>query len=192
MSYRPLFIEALRQIERAGRLAVAKGGRQPVVIVGGSAVELSTAGAVTSGDIDICEGDEALEAALLEVGFLRETRAGHLLRGYYMVTPDGEFGVELVSGSLFDNRSDRQRLRLFAIDTGGQKVLALPPMEDLIADRLAQYEANPSGHDDMLEQARIMADLAGELDSAYLERRVREECLDSEGVLRALRGGASL
>jgi hypothetical protein len=190
MSYRPLFIEALRRIEQAGRLAAAKGGRLPVVIVGGSAVELSTAGAITSGDIDICEGDEALEAALLEVGFSRETRAGHLLRGYYMETPDGEFGVELVSGSLFDNRSDRQRLRFFAIDIGGQKVLAIPPIEDLIADRLAQYEANPSGHDDMLEQARIMAELAGQLDSTYLKKRVAEECLDGEAALWALHGGA--
>ena len=187
MSYRPLFIEALRQVERAGRLAAAKGGHHPVIIVGGSAVELSTAGNIISGDIDICEGDEALEEALLDVGFLRETRAGRLLRGYYMVTPDGEFGVELVSDPLFDNRSDRQRLQLFAIDDAGQRVLAIPPIEDLIADRLAQYEANPSGHDDMLEQARIMVELADNLDSAYLKRRVVEECLDGEAVLQALR-----
>ena len=186
MSYRPLFIEALRQVERAGRLAAAKGGHHPVIIVGGAAVELSTDGNIISGDIDICEGDEALEEALLDVGFLRETRAGRLLRGYYMVIPDGEFGVELVSKPLFDNRSDRQRLQLFAIDDAGQRVLAMPPIEDLIADRLAQYEANPSGHDDMLEQARIMAELAEHLNSAYLKRRVVEECLDSEVLLQVL------
>lgn len=77
MSYRPMFIEALRQIERAGRLAVVKGGRLSVVIVGGSAVELSTAGAVTSGDIieiDLNELSRQIEERKAAIGGLSSER----------------------------------------------------------------------------------------------------------------------
>lgn len=163
----------------------------PIIVVGNSAVELHTDGEITSGDIDLCETDEALETALLEVGFSREDRRGKLLRGFYMMTPHGEIGVEPVSGPLFDNHVDRQRLRLFSVEETGVAVLAMPPMEDMIADRLAQYEANPSGHVDMLEQARIMLDLAEQLDSEYLNRRVRDECVDVDFVLRALQTAGS-
>lgn len=186
MTYRPLFIEALRRIEQAGRLAAAEGSRLPIIIVGGAAVEFYTAGDIMSGDIDLCETDERLEAALLAVGFERETRPGRLLRGLHLTTPLGEIGVEAVSGPLFHNRTDRRRLKVFAVDGGAEAILAMPPIEDLIADRLAQYEANPSGHDDMLEQARILVDLADQLDLEYLGKRVREECVAVDFVLRAL------
>ncbi len=78
MSYRPLLLEALRRIEQAGRLAVANGGRVPIIIVGGLAVELHTGGELISSDIDLCEAGDELEAALLEVGFNREDRRGKI------------------------------------------------------------------------------------------------------------------
>ena len=51
-------------------------------------------------------------------------------------------------------------------------------MEDMIADRLSQYEAVPGGRPDMLEQAIALYDLAGGIDAEYLKRRVRRRVLE--------------
>lgn len=61
----------------------ANGFARPV-LVGGAAVEFYTGGAVVSGDFDIVAGSLGpIEAALIELGFVRENRQGHLLRGLY-------------------------------------------------------------------------------------------------------------
>lgn len=175
LGYRPGFVEALRLLERAFALAEERGAQLPV-IVGGAAVEYHTGSAIQSGDVDLAEGDEAIIAeALLEVGFRREDRRGHLLRGFYYVGADFEMGVEFVSKPLFDGRTDRNRLELVSISEEGREVLRFPPIEDMIADRLAQYEEHPRDHVDMLEQARILWRLADKPDLAYLARRVEEE-----------------
>jgi hypothetical protein len=174
LPYRLEYLEALRRLSRAFDLAEARGSARPVV-VGGSAVEFHTLGVVQSGDIDlVTPSADTVGEALVEVGFRREDRAGFKRGGFYY--PGSSIGVEFVSGLLFDGRTDRNRLELALIDSV-TKIL-FPPVEDLIADRLAQYEANPAGSGDMLEQARLLRSLAQDVDPVYLRKRVGEECLD--------------
>ena len=174
--YRKEFLEGLRLLERAFALVEKRGAQLPI-IVGGAAVEYHTAGAIQSGDFDLVEGSDAIiTEALLEVGFKNEDRRGHLLRGFYYLADTFEIGVEFVSRALFDGKTDRHRLELVSFTDDGNRILRFPPVEDMIADRLAQYEASPTAHDDMLEQACILWRLATELDLAYLAKRVREEC----------------
>ena len=60
----------------------------------------------------------------------------------------------------------------FNVRDGSQVVL--PPIEDMIADRLGQYEV--SGYDTaMLEQAKALFTIAQGLDTKYLIRRIVEE-----------------
>jgi hypothetical protein len=144
------------------------------VIVGGSAVEFYTGGAITSGDFDlVAVHEEIIGAALVEVGFRREDRRGVRLGGFYH--PEILIGVEFVTGPLFEGRTDPDRLQLVVVDEASNARVIFPPIEDMIADRLAQHASDPKGRGDMLEQARLLASLAENLDLAYLRRRVAEE-----------------
>ena len=170
MPYQPEFTAALGLLAEAFDI-VRKDGYAAPVLVGGAAVEFYTAGAVISGDFDIVSGAPTpLEKALLAVGFVREDRRGRLLRGFYH--PSMLIGIEIVSGQLFDGRTDRDRIVIVKIDGHEAR---LPPVEDMIADRLGQYGSNPRGRADMLNQAVTLYVLADEVDEAYLDRRIREE-----------------
>lgn len=174
--YREVYIEALRLLSRAFDIAGQRGAPRPV-IVGGSAVEFYTGGAITSGDFDLVATHEAIiGAALIEVGFRREDRRGVRLGGFYH--PEILIGVEFVTGPLFAGRTDASRLLLVVVDEASDTRVIFPPVEDMIADRLAQHASDPRGRDDMLEQARLLASLAENLDMAYLKRRVTEEGAD--------------
>jgi hypothetical protein len=141
------------------------------VIVGGAAVEFYTGGAVATGDFDIvAAADNELEQSLLEQGFLRPRARGALMRGF--IHPDLAFGVELVSGALFDGRADRGRL--WEVEIGDGHVLFAAP-EDLIADRLAQYLSSPAGVPEMLLQAAIDLAACSALDNDYLDKRIGME-----------------
>jgi hypothetical protein len=145
-----------------------------VVIVGGAAVSFYTQGRFLSGDFDIV-GDIGFEEFLLPEGFRRENRPCRLRRGYYH--PDvPRLGFELVSGALFDGRSDRDKLLVAPIS--GDNEVVFPAVEDLIADRLGQYAASLNRDREMLEQAKIMLSLALDYDRDYLKRRIVEETGD--------------
>ncbi len=162
--YRKVYIEALRLLARAFDIAEQRGAPRPV-IVGGSAVEFYTGGAITSGDFDLVAArEEIVGEALVEVGFRREDRQGVRLGGFYH--PDSLIGVEFVTGPLFEGRTDPGRLRLVVVDEASDAKVIFPPPEDLIADRLGQHASDPRGRDDMLEQARLVASLAENLDVA--------------------------
>jgi hypothetical protein len=100
-----------------------------------------------------------------------------LLRGLHH--PEFGIGVEVVSGHLFDGASDRARVRVVPV---GQGSIAIPPVEDLIADRMGQYAA-PTQHDrEMLGQAITLYRIARQnledpLDEEYLDRRIKAETL---------------
>jgi hypothetical protein len=158
-------------------MVVAAGHARPV-LVGGGAVEFYTGGTITSGDFDLVTGAQsALEAALVEVGFRREDRAGRLLRGLYH--PTLAIGVEVVSGTLFDGSTDRGRILI--VEIGGHE-LALPPVEDMIADRMGQHAATSRGVPEMLQQAVALFLLAEEVDQTYLDRRIRDETVGRFGL----------
>jgi hypothetical protein len=178
MVYRREFVEALVLLADAFERVVASGHARPV-LVGGAAVEFYTGGAVVSGDFDVVtDAQGALESALIDLGFKREDRPQHLLRGLYH--PDLEIGVEVVSGRLFDGASDETRVRLVDVRPG-QRVAIAPP-EDLIADRMGQYCSIPNRIPEMLDQAVKLYQLAGEVDDAYLEKRIREETQGECGI----------
>lgn len=173
MPFRGEYTEALKLIAAAFDAYVKHRLPRPIV-VGGAAVEYYTGGRIVSGDIGIVEADrEHLEGELVRVGFVREQRPGHLLRGLYH--PGLGVGVEIVSGPLFDGRTDRERLGLVPVGEGG---VPLPPIEDMIADRPGQYEASRRADEEMLTRARLMFELADDVDADYLRKRVGEETGD--------------
>ncbi len=150
----------------------AATGHSPV-LVGGGAVAVQTQGAFMSGDLDLyAPSDAALEAALLQSGFAREERQGRLAGGFYH--PDyPEYGVEAISGQLFDGRADRARLiRVMFQDAKG---IVIPSFEDMIADRLGQYAASNLREHSRLAQAQLLFRLADDLDLGYLQARIADE-----------------
>lgn len=167
--YRPEFVAALEKIAQA--CSIMKGRQQVLpILVGGAVVEFDTGSAIASGDFDFVADDaEGFASALLAVGFRREDRQGRLLRGFHH--PDLLIGVEIVSGGYFDGFADRQRIRIVELASG--EVWAAST-EDLIADRIGQWLAN-SADKSVLLQALTLLDLGNLLDTAYLDRRIRDE-----------------
>jgi hypothetical protein len=150
---------------------ITNGGE--AVLVGGAATALLTGGAFMSADFDlVASADDAFEAAMTELGFIKENRPGVVLRGFYHPNhPD--FGFEPVSGRLFDGKSDLNRLvRVRLIGDGS---IVVPSIEDMIADRLAQYAVSSPTDDSRLLQATYLFRLAEAPDIAYLYGRITEE-----------------
>ena len=142
------------------------------VLVGGAAVCLFTNGSFLSGDFDIVvSSDDAFDIALTQQGFRKEDRPGRLQRGYYHPQYPN-YGVESVSGPLFDGLSDPQKLVVVTLATDSKVIVA--SIEDLIADRLGQYGAN-SAHAELLAQARLLYTLGSNLDLTYLRKRIIED-----------------
>jgi len=153
--------------------ALRRSTGESAVLVGGAAVELYTGGAYSTGDFDVHVSDaEAFRSILEAAGFIREDQIGYLRHFWYL--PDvARYGVQIVSGELFDGRCERGRLRFLA--TGSGSSFALAPVEDLIADRLGQHAVASPTDDSMLLQARLLLSLAEEIDQAYLRKRVQDE-----------------
>lgn len=143
------------------------------VLVGGAAAAIYTAGQFPSGDFDVVAvADDGFKEAMVKHGFLPEDRQGYLLIGFYH--PDHpEYGFQQVSGSLFEGRSDRGRLVYLTVKAPG--MIALPPIEDMIADRLGQHAVASPSDTSMLRQAKALFSLADNPDLSYLHRRICEE-----------------
>lgn len=168
--YRPEFAAALDLLAQAMTILRDRGAPLPV-LVGGAVVEFDTRSAVSTGDFDPLGGDEPATAEALEqVGFVREGRQGWKLGRFHH--PRLGIGVEFVSGAYFDARGDRARIPLVARPQGEVPITAV---EDLIADRLGQWEASRRRDMAMLRQARLLHALTDELDRDYLARRIAEE-----------------
>ena len=166
------YLALLEVLANAFQRYEATTGHSPV-LVGGGAVAVQTQGAFMSGDLDLyAPNDAALEAALLQAGFAREERKGRLAGGFYH--PDyPEYGVEAISGQLFDGRADRTRLiRVLFEDAKG---IVIPSFEDMIADRLGQYAGSNQRDHSRLAQAQLLFRLAEDLDLEYLQLRVADE-----------------
>ena len=169
----PDYWTALELLAKASSHYFNVTGRR-VVIVGGAAVTFYTQGEVLSGDFDIV-ADIDFERFLLAEGFQRDEGPGQFLGGYHH--PDvPRLGFEFVSGSLFDGRSDADKLLVVAVSKDAEVVF--PAVEDLIADRLGQYAASRNRSEAMRSQAHLMFVLAAECDRDYLRRRIVEETGD--------------
>ena len=80
-TYRPEFEAALRTFARASAIMVAQGFEAPI-LVGGAAVEIFTASAVATGDLDVVTArQERFEAALRELGFVKPSGPSMSTRG---------------------------------------------------------------------------------------------------------------
>jgi hypothetical protein len=176
--FRREFIEAMGLLARACDELAARGCQRPIV-VGGAAVEFYTGGAIMSGDVDFfTDWQQEFENILVSLGFRREDRIGHFLRGLYHPTLD--IGVEVVSGEFFDGHADQTKVRLVEMKDGHS--IPFAPIEDLIADRLGQYASGSGGKEEMRQQAIALYRLAGELDEAYVDKRIREDTCGTLGL----------
>ena len=174
-AFRADFVDALRRLAAVFDAYQAATGSR-AVLVGGAAASIYTGGMITSGDFDVvAPADAIFDRMMTDHGFRREDRTGHLLVGYYHPEVP-TIGVQIVSGRLFEGRTDPERITLLPVEDGG--TIALAPIEDMIADRLGQYAGSGERDREMLEQARLLAKLAGEIDQPYLIKRVREETGD--------------
>jgi hypothetical protein len=168
----PDYFKALELLAHASsQYSEATGYR--VVIVGGAAVSFYTQGAILSGDFDMV-ADLGFEEFLFAQGFRREARPGKLHRGYYHPEVP-RLGFELVSGALFDGRSDRDKVFAVAVSDSSGAEVTFAAIEDLIADRLGQYASSDNKDQTMRRQAELLITLALEYDRDYLVRRIREE-----------------
>ncbi len=147
----------------------AIGAAEPI-IVGGAAVEIYTLSAIHSGDVDIAVPDQRLlEDELLNLGFVRDTRSGSH-RGLYH--PAYRYGLEVVARTPMEGRPRRDFVTKYRTRSG---YVFLISIEDLIADRVAQYDAPPRGDQPRLRQAIALYVAAPRIDRQYLGRRIAEE-----------------
>ena len=61
------------------------------------------------------------------------------------------------------------------VECRGGSHVAVPPVEDLIADRMGQFNSTPAGTPEMLAQAVKLYQLAETLDETYLNSRILAE-----------------
>jgi hypothetical protein len=86
-----------------------------------------------------------------------------------------KFGVQVVSGSLMDGRADGSKIQVVDVYSGCKLKLRIIPVEDLIADRMAQALAGSRIREDMKSQAVSLYQFAERPDPQYLDRRIRDE-----------------
>ncbi len=167
--YRPQFVAALRRLGEASRSLGERGAPRPI-LVGGAAAEFYSGGRFLTGDLDLVAPYQAeVEAALERDGFERGHGFG---RGLWH--PELNVGVEVVGDALMDGHADRDRTTV--VDLGDGLEIELIAAEDLIADRIAQFDADPRGDRERLVQAQqLYLVLAADLDDGYLDRRIQTE-----------------
>lgn len=113
---------------------------------------------------------------MLRVGFIRPSGPGAFTRG--LVHSDLKIGFEVVSSTLLDGMADRERVRLITLEPDG--AIEVMSVEDMIADRIGQYASGTAR--DRLDQARALFALFPDVDSDYLERRIRYESAGDHGL----------
>lgn len=177
MSYRPEFVAALRLFARVSEAMKARGLPRPI-LVGGAAAEFWSTSGVTTGDFDICTpAQQELEEEMRQLGFVRPSSAGKMLKGW--IHPDLELGFEVVADVPMDGNVDVAHILL--VQPIGEKALfRVISVEDLIADRMGQYASGTAR--DRIDQARLLLALHPDADLDYLDRRIREESAGDYGV----------
>jgi hypothetical protein len=173
----PMDDRYLRAIELLGTVCEAyrrASGGDMAWLVGGASVVIMTDGQFQSGDFDLVLSDDQLfKKILFQYGFYEESGPNRFHFGFqHPKHPD--FGWQLVSGALFDGRTDKTRR--VEIELTATSVITMPPFEDMIADRLGQYCMDGGrAHPELLAQARSIFRLARRIDPAYLRQRIAEE-----------------
>jgi hypothetical protein len=149
---------------------VQRGLPRPV-LVGGGAAEYYSGSALMTGDIDVTSPVQPeFEEELQKLGFVRPSGVGKALRGW--IHPELGFGLEVVASSPMGGDADAARFQLVR-PIGQQDIFRLISVEDLIADRVAQFSSGTAR--EMLDQARLLFCLYADLDRDYLDARIRDE-----------------
>src|SRR5229473_3388362 len=172
MAYRKEFVEALRLLAPAFERLVAEGQPRPV-LVGGAAVEFYTGSAVVSGDFDVVtEAQDAFEAILLDLGFVREA-SGRAACFAAFITQTSKWASRSSAGVFSTAIAMRREFGSSISAMGSASRWHLS--KTLIADRMGQYCATKARVPEMLDQAIKLYQLAEDVDEAYLDRRIQEE-----------------
>jgi len=165
------YIAALAELGAAFAAYEAETGHT-AVLVGGAATAIHTVGDFMSADFDVvAANDEAFAKAMGLAGFVADETCGHGLLGWYHPA-HVQFPVEQVSGGYFDGNGDKERCLKLLVREGS--TIVLPAIEDMIADRLGQYEVSQNDGS-MLEQAKALFTIAKDLDVTYLKERASQE-----------------
>jgi hypothetical protein len=167
----------IKALELLGEVCYKYGrasGGDTAWLVGGASVVVITDGEFHSGDFDLVVANQQLfEAILREHGFQEERGQGMLQIGF-MHTDHPDLGWQLVTGPLFGGKTDTSRRIAYHLKEGSE--ITLPPYEDIIADRLAQFAAQDGkSHFELVKQARMIFRLAKTIDRSYLEKRILAE-----------------
>ncbi|QQS12066.1 MAG: hypothetical protein IPK81_21520 [Rhodospirillales bacterium] len=183
MTYADRFRAALDLVARAAE-ALERRGLKPPVVVGGAAAEIYSGGEIASSDFDLVTAHQLeLLGELRQLGFTWQV--GNVDR--MVVHPTLGYVVEVVSPWLMDGRADSARVRRFEIGRG--LAVDVIGVEDLIADRMGQAFSRPFGgppitdrRNQALRLFQIASGIAPGLDAAYLDRRIREETVNSASL----------
>jgi hypothetical protein len=169
--YRDQFRKGLQLIAESGERLAQAGIPRPV-LVGGAATEFYSAGAISTGDYDLVTPYQTeVEAALMALGFERPRDGTRGLHHY-----EANVGVEIVGSELLDGSADPNRV--LAVELVDGLIIYLIGLEDLIADRVGQYQMNESTMRDRLAQAIYLFNLLEEeVDLADLERQLAAQTL---------------
>lgn len=162
------------RIEFIGALLGRATGNE-VIIVGGSAVEVLTAGLTASLDIDVVTPREAAIEVIRSWGF--EPRGRVFRRAVW------EVDIDLVGPRFTGSRS-----RVRRIETPYGPVNIAGP-EDLIIKRLAElkhWQTSPTWRADLIRQVSLLlAEYGSQLDEEYLARVAkRDDVVDILGDFR--------
>ncbi len=137
---------------------------EPPVLVGGSAVELYSGGAYTTGDLDFVGHVPARVSRLLK-------KAGFEKQGRHFIHERGQVYIEFPSASLGPTETSlRKRMR-------GRSIVIIS-LEDLIIDRLAAWKFWNSSRD-AVNAFLLYRRHKNSLDISRLEARAKEEDLES-------------
>lgn len=152
------------RIEFIGALLARATGNE-VIIVGGSAVEVLTAGLTASLDIDVVTPRDAAIGVIRSWGFEPSGRAFR--------RADWEVDIDLVGPRFTGSRS-----RLRRIETPYGPVNIAGP-EDLIVKRLAElkhWQTSPTWRDNLIRQVTLLvAEYDSQLDEEYLARVAKRD-----------------
>ena len=162
------------RIEFLGALLGRATGNE-VIVVGGSAVEVLTAGRTASLDIDVVTPRDAAIKVIQSWGF---EPSGKVFR-----RSDWEVDIDLVGARFTGSRS-----RVRRIETAYGPVHIAGP-EDLIIKRLAElkhWQTTPTWRAELIRQVRLLlAEYGPQLDEEYLSRIAKQaDVIDILGDFR--------
>lgn len=147
---------------------IQKRGLPPPILVGGSALEIYTAGKYSSGDIDIVSScREEIKKILLDSGFFSQ-------QGRYFVSEKLGMFIEIPDSTL---AGDYNKVKKLSISKNLE--IFVIGIEDLIIDRLCACVFWRS-ENDCLHAKYLFHKFKNEIDIDYLKQKAKQEEVDKK------------